>query len=74
MRSFHLVFFDTDWSSVTLLFQDDCGGLEVEDVSQPGTFIPAAPIKNALVVNAGDVLQMWSNGTYSYGKISFGQG
>lgn len=53
----------TDWSSITLLFQDDCGGLEVEDVSKPGTFIPAEPIKNAIVVNAGDVLQMWSNGT-----------
>lgn len=54
----------TDWSTLTLLFQDDCGGLEVEDVPKPGTFIPAAPIKNAVVVNAGDVLQMWSNGTY----------
>lgn len=53
----------TDWSSITLLFQDDCGGLEVEDISKPGTFVPAEPIKNAVVVNAGDVLQMWSNGT-----------
>ncbi|ODM22704.1 hypothetical protein SI65_00293 [Aspergillus cristatus] len=51
----------TNWSKLTLLFQDDCGGLEVEDVSNPGTFIPAEPIKNAVVVNAGDVLQMWSN-------------
>lgn len=54
----------TDWSTLTLLFQDDCGGLEVEDVSKPGKFIPAAPINNAVVMNAGDALQMWSNGTY----------
>ncbi|PKY05197.1 Clavaminate synthase-like protein [Aspergillus campestris IBT 28561] len=51
----------TDWSSMTMLFQDDCGGLEVEDVSQPGTFIPVAPIKNAIVMNIGDLLQRWSN-------------
>lgn len=52
----------TDWSSITMLFQDDCGGLEVEDVSSPGTYIPAAPIKNAIVMNVGDLLQRWSNG------------
>jgi hypothetical protein len=32
----------TDWSSITMLFQDDCGGLEVEDISRPGTFRPAS--------------------------------
>jgi isopenicillin N synthase-like dioxygenase len=52
----------TDWSSITLLFQDDCGGLEVEDVTSPGEFIPATPIKNAIVMNVGDLLQRWSNG------------
>ncbi|OQE20802.1 hypothetical protein PENFLA_c016G02657 [Penicillium flavigenum] len=51
----------TDWSSITLLFQDDCGGLEVEDVSSPGIFISATPIKNAIVMNVGDLLQRWSN-------------
>ena len=53
----------TDWSSITLLFQDDCGGLEVEDVAHPGTFVPATPIKNAIVMNVGDLLQRWSNGS-----------
>lgn len=53
----------TDWSSITLLFQDDCGGLEVEDVSSPGAFISAKPIKNAIVMNVGDLLQRWSNGS-----------
>lgn len=35
----------TDLSSITLLFQDDYGGLEVEDVSCPGIFVPATPIQ-----------------------------
>jgi isopenicillin N synthase-like dioxygenase len=52
----------TDWSSITMLFQDDCGGLEVEDTSRPGTFIPAAPARNSIIVNVGDLLQRWSNG------------
>ncbi|KAJ6108262.1 hypothetical protein N7523_009585 [Penicillium sp. IBT 18751x] len=51
----------TDWSSITLLFQDDCGGLEVEDVNKAGNFIPVTPIKNAIVMNVGDLLQRWSN-------------
>ncbi|KAJ5679397.1 Oxoglutarate/iron-dependent dioxygenase [Penicillium macrosclerotiorum] len=51
----------TDWSSITLLFQDDCGGLEVEDVTSPGHFVAATPVKNAIVMNVGDLLQRWSN-------------
>ncbi|CAI7644756.1 unnamed protein product [Penicillium manginii] len=55
----------TDWSSITLLFQDDCGGLEVEDVTNPGKFVQATPIKNAIVMNVGDLLQRWSNGSWA---------
>ncbi|KKK20604.1 hypothetical protein ARAM_000152 [Aspergillus rambellii] len=51
----------TDWSSITMLFQDDCGGLEVEDISRLGTFVPAPPIKNSIMMNVGDLLQRWSN-------------
>lgn len=54
----------TDWSSMTMLFQDDCGGLEVEDLSKPGSFVSATPVKNAIVMNVGDLLQMWSNGAF----------
>ncbi|RDW94116.1 isopenicillin N synthase family dioxygenase [Aspergillus mulundensis] len=54
----------TDWSSITLLFQDDCGGLEVEDVSRPGSFVPARPVKNSIIMNVGDLLQRWSNGSF----------
>ncbi|MCJ1385481.1 hypothetical protein MMC17_008604 [Xylographa soralifera] len=54
----------TDWSSFTLLFQDDCGGLELEDPRNPGLFIPATPIPDALVLNIGDMFQRISNDTF----------
>jgi isopenicillin N synthase-like dioxygenase len=52
----------TDWSTITLLFQDNCGGLEIEDPHQAGNFVPATPMKNACVMNVGDLLMRWSNG------------
>ena len=52
----------TDWSSLTMLFQDDCGGLQVEDPTEPGTFVDVEPIEGALVMNVGDLLMRWSNG------------
>ncbi|CAN8099763.1 unnamed protein product [Discula destructiva] len=51
----------SDWGSITMLFQDDCGGLQVEDVNAPGTFVDATPMKGALVMNVGDLLMRWSN-------------
>ena len=51
----------SDWSSVTLLFQDDCGGLEVEHSQRPGCFVPVPPVRDALVLNIGDLLMRWSN-------------
>jgi isopenicillin N synthase-like dioxygenase len=55
----------TDWTSVTMLFQDDCGGLEIENPNDLGTFLPAKPVEGALVLNVGDLLMRWSNGTGS---------
>lgn len=49
----------SDYGTITLLFQDDRGGLEV--LSPKGTFVPATPIPDTIVVNAGDLLQRWSN-------------
>lgn len=49
----------SDYGSITLLFQDDIGGLEVK--SPRGTWVRAKPIPNTIVVNAGDLLQRWSN-------------
>lgn len=52
----------SDWGSITMLFQDDCGGLQVENAKKPGEFVDATPIKGALVMNVGDLLMRWSNG------------
>ncbi|KAJ7464086.1 thymine dioxygenase [Mycena latifolia] len=53
----------SDFGSITLLLQDDVGGLEVEDPHMPGSFRPAPPVPGALVVNAGDFMMRWSNDT-----------
>jgi isopenicillin N synthase-like dioxygenase len=50
-----------DIGSITLLFQDMRGGLQVE--SPNGNFIDATPIPDTIVVNAGDLLARWSNDT-----------
>ncbi|KAG8630042.1 hypothetical protein KVT40_001661 [Elsinoe batatas] len=51
----------TDYGSITLLFQDNRGGLQVQ--SPNGNFINATPIEDTIVVNAGDLLARWSNDT-----------
>ena len=52
----------TDYGCVTLLWQDDVGGLEVLDPS--GAWVAAPPIPGTLVVNIGDLLARWSNDRY----------
>ncbi|KAL1303024.1 hypothetical protein AAFC00_003337 [Neodothiora populina] len=51
----------TDWGSITMLFQDKCGGLQVEDPHKRGRFIDATPMQGALIMNVGDLLMRWSN-------------
>ncbi|KAJ7246122.1 Clavaminate synthase-like protein [Mycena haematopus] len=53
----------SDFGSITLLLQDDVGGLEVEDPREAGSFRPAPPVPGALIVNAGDFMMRWSNDT-----------
>ncbi|KAF8651111.1 hypothetical protein AX16_004886 [Volvariella volvacea WC 439] len=53
----------TDFGSMTIMAQDDIGGLEVEHPSQPGNFVPVPPVPCSLVVNAGDFMMRWSNDT-----------
>jgi isopenicillin N synthase-like dioxygenase len=51
----------TDWSTITMLFQDDCGGLQVEDPKVPGKYTDVEPIEGTLVMNIGDLMMRWSH-------------
>lgn len=51
----------TDFGSLTFLFQDDRGGLQVAKPGAEGLFIDVQPIEGAIVVNSGDLLARWSN-------------
>lgn len=51
----------TDFATMTILFQDAVGGLEVEDIHEKGKFNPAPYIPGTSVVNIGDLLMRWSN-------------
>jgi len=52
----------TDFGLITLLWQDDNGGLEV--CLPDGTWIAAPPVPGSLVINAGDLMARWTAGRY----------
>lgn len=49
----------TDYGCLTLLWQDEVGGLQVQ--GRDGDWVTAHPIPDTLVVNVGDLLARWSN-------------
>ena len=49
----------TDYGCLTLLWQDEVGGLQVQ--GRDGEWVTAHPIPDTLVVNVGDLLARWSN-------------
>jgi len=49
-----------DWHTITLLFQDMVGGLEVRGTN--GEWIHATPIKDAILLNSGQLLEIYSGG------------
>ncbi|CAH1773038.1 unnamed protein product [Owenia fusiformis] len=51
----------SDYGSITLLIQDDIGGLEV--ASRDGTFVSATPVVDTVLVNIGDMMQRWTSDT-----------
>lgn len=50
----------TDFGCLTILAQDDVGGLQVQTPS--GVWVDAPRIPGTFVVNVGDMLHRWSNG------------
>uniref|UniRef100_A0A914DI57 Fe2OG dioxygenase domain-containing protein n=1 Tax=Acrobeloides nanus TaxID=290746 RepID=A0A914DI57_9BILA len=50
----------TDYGSITLLLQDEVGGLEV--MNRQGEYVPVKPIENAILVNSGELLEKWTGG------------
>jgi len=52
----------TDWGGITLLAQDDIGGLEVRTAS--GEWVQATPVAGSFVINLGDLMQRWTNDLY----------
>jgi isopenicillin N synthase-like dioxygenase len=65
----------SDFGTLTLLFQDDIGGLEIADLSSAnteksaefekyGSFKPVKPVPGTVVVNVGYLLMRWSNGRW----------
>ncbi|OMO98183.1 hypothetical protein COLO4_14085 [Corchorus olitorius] len=50
----------TDMSCVTIVYQDEIGGLQVR--SKEGKWMDINPCEDTLVVNIGDLLHAWSNG------------
>ncbi len=52
----------TDYGMLTLLFQDQQGGLEVQGAD--GHWIGVEPDDEIVVVNTGDLTERWTNGYY----------
>ena len=52
----------TDIGALTILAQDDCGGLELCNVA--GEWLSAQVIPGTFVVNIGDMLARWTNDRY----------
>lgn len=53
----------TDYGTLTILWQDKLGGLEIRNAA--GDWIAAPPLDNAFVVNIGDLFARWTNDLYS---------
>lgn len=53
----------TDWGCLTLLYQDQTGGLEVK--GRDGGWVTAHPIPGTFVVNVGDLLARWTNDRFT---------
>ncbi|KAK2988839.1 hypothetical protein RJ640_015867 [Escallonia rubra] len=53
----------TDVGALTILSQDDAGGLEAQRTFD-GEWVPVKFVPHAYVINVGDMLEVWSNKKY----------
>jgi isopenicillin N synthase-like dioxygenase len=55
----------SDYGSLTFLFQDDVGGLQVlrprSSADEERSFINVLPVEGCVVVNCGDLMQFWTD-------------
>lgn len=52
-----------DAGALTILYQDDVGGLDVKRRSD-GEWVRVKPVQDSFIVNVGDIIQVWSNDRY----------
>ena len=52
----------TDHGIVTILWQDDLGGLEV--MGKDGNWIAVTPLRGSYVINIGELMKRWTNGRF----------
>ena len=52
----------TDFGGITMLMQDDNGGLQV--LGRDGEWIHAPPVAGTYIVNLGDMMARWTNDLY----------
>ncbi|KAI4997866.1 jasmonate-induced oxygenase 2 [Hordeum vulgare subsp. vulgare] len=52
-----------DAGALTVLYQDDVGGLDVRHRSD-GEWVRVRPVPDSYVINVGDIIQVWSNDRY----------
>jgi isopenicillin N synthase-like dioxygenase len=54
----------SDFGTLTLLFPDAVGGLQIEDPNRPGSFNAVPQLPDCVIVNIGDLMERWSNGRW----------
>jgi isopenicillin N synthase-like dioxygenase len=53
----------SDYGGITLLYQDDAGGLQVR--GRAGDWVMAHPVPDTFVINIGDLMARWTNDRFA---------